>query len=292
MVEQLSYLAYIAGWKLVSVLPEKWAYGLFDFLAKKMYSKNGKSVRRLRTNLSVVKPSLDSAELEELVQQGLSSYLRYWCDTFRIHTWNIDRVRASVTTSDAELLLNPMRDGRGVIIALPHSGNWDHAGAYFCAEGVPLVTVAEVLKPEKLFKKFLWFREKMGFEVLGLDSRAFITLVKRAREKRLIALVADRDLSDSGVPVTFFGRTAKMPAGPAILAVKEGLPLVVAHVSYTKTGIHIDFHPIDVPQVGEEEERVKATVQAIATQFEVGIAAHPQDWHMLQRIWIDSELYS
>lgn len=292
MVEQLSYLAYVAGWKLVSALPEKWAYGLFGFLAKKMYVKNGRSVQRLRANLAIVKPELSVAEVEVLVQQGLASYLRYWCDTFRIHNWSVERVRSSVTTSGAELLLAPMHEGRGVIIALPHSGNWDHAGAYFCAEGVPLVTVAEILKPEKLFKKFLWFRQEMGFEVLGLDARAFITLVKRAREKRLIALVADRDLSHSGVPVKFFGHIAKMPAGPAILAVKEGIPLVVAHVSYTSTGIHIDFHPIELPTLGDEDERITATVQKIATQFEVGISAHPQDWHMLQRIWIDNELYS
>jgi KDO2-lipid IV(A) lauroyltransferase len=155
-----------------------------------------------------------------------------------------------------------------------------------------LVTVAEILKPEKLFRKFLRYREEMGFEVLGLDSRAFVTLLKRAREKRLIALVADRDLSSSGIPVKFFGHTAKMPAGPAVLAIKEGLPLVVAHVTYTKSGIHIDFHQIDVPATGSDEERIATTVQNIANAFEIGLADRPEDWHMLQRIWVDEGIYS
>ena len=184
-----------------------------------------------------------------------------------------------------------MHEGRGVVIALPHSGNWDHAGAYFCNEGFPLVTVAEVLKPEKLFKKFLTSREEMGFEVLGLDSRAFLTLVKRARERRLIALVADRDLSASGIEVDFFGRTAKMPAGPAVLAIKEGLPLVAAHVSYTVSGIHIDFQSIEVSSLENESERVAETVQNLATAFEKGISERPEDWHMLQRIWIEEGIY-
>jgi KDO2-lipid IV(A) lauroyltransferase len=184
-----------------------------------------------------------------------------------------------------------MNEGRGVVVALPHSGNWDHAGAYFCQEGFPLVTVAEVLKPEKLFVKFLRYRQEMGFEVLGLDARAFVTLIKRAREKRLIALVADRDLSSSGIPVSFFGRTAKMPAGPAVLAIKEGLPLVVAHVSYASLGIHIDFHPISVPTVGSDEDRIAATVQNIARTFEIGISERPEDWHMLQRIWVEEGIY-
>jgi lauroyl/myristoyl acyltransferase len=291
MKELISYWAYLLGWKLVGALPERVAYRLFDRLARRMYASNKKSVQRLRTNLSIVRPDLADSEIEKLVQQGLSSYLRYWCDTFRIHTWSSERISRTVTCTDDHLLRQPMNEGRGVVVALPHSGNWDHAGAYFCQEGFPLVTVAEVLKPIKLFEKFLSYRQAMGFEVLGLDSRAFVTLIKRAREKRLIALVADRDLSSSGIEVEFFGKRAKMPAGPALLAIKEGLPLVVAHVSYTDTGIHIDFHEIPVASQGSEENRIKSTVQLIASTFEIGIKKDPQDWHMLQRIWIEEGIY-
>jgi KDO2-lipid IV(A) lauroyltransferase len=291
MVAHLSYLAYLLGWKIIGVLPEKSAYRLFSKLAHSMYRKNGRSVQRLRTNYSIVKPALSSEELEALVLAGLESYMRYWCDTFRIHRWSSARIAKTVTTSHDDLLRVPMLEGRGVVIALPHSGNWDHAGAYFCNEGFPLVTVAEVLKPEKLFKKFLTYREAMGFEVLGLDSRAFLTLVKRAREKRLIALVSDRDLSASGIEVDFFGYTAKMPAGPAVLAIKEGLPLVAAHVSYTLSGIHIEFQSIEISSNESESLQIEATVQNMARAFEKGIAERPQDWHMLQRIWINEGIY-
>jgi lauroyl/myristoyl acyltransferase len=291
MREQFSYLAYLLGWKIVGALPEKSAYKLFQAIADRVYIKNGKSVRRLRTNLSIVNPALSALELEALTQKGYRSYLRYWCDTFRIHTWSPERISSTVTTSNDHLLREPMANDRGVIIALPHSGNWDHAGAYFCQEGIPLVTVAEVLKPEKLFQRFLQYRTEMGFEVLGLDSRAFVTLIRRAREKRLIALVADRDLSDSGIAVRFFNKVAKMPAGPAVLAIKEGLPLVAAHVSYTQQGIHIDFTEVQIAQLSTEEESIASTVQEIASIFERGISAHPEDWHMLQRIWIEEGIY-
>ena len=292
MVENISYLAYLAGWKIVGALPEKVAYRLFQRLAVSMYRRNANSVQRLRKNLSIVKPGLSHVDLELLVLSGLQSYLRYWCDTFRIHHWSHERIEATVSLSNDHLLRDPMAEGKGVVIALPHSGNWDHAGAYFCQQGIPLVTVAEILKPEKLFKKFLSYREQMGFEVLGLDSRAFVTLLRRAREKRLIALVADRDLSDSGIPVEFFGHTAKMPAGPAVLAIKEGLPLVAAHVSYTDIGIHINFTQIEIALSETEEDSVAVTVQRIADAFAHGISEAPEDWHMLQRIWIDREIYS
>jgi lauroyl/myristoyl acyltransferase len=289
VIAKVTALAYFAGWRIVRVLPHKWAYGLFEKLSYYLVKKNGKSVQRLRSNLSRIKADLSAAELEELVGKAMSSYLRYWCDTFRIQDWSTTQIQESVTLTRGELLLDPMREGRGVVIALPHSGNWDHAGAYFCSLGIPLVTVAERLKPEALFQRFLRFRQAMGFEVLSIDSRSFATLIKRAREKRLIALVADRDLSASGVDVNFFGFPARMPAGPALLAIKTGIPLVVAHVSYEQGGIQIEFTTVDVAVDGSESERVGQTTQRMASLFEKGIAAHPQDWHMLQRIWTDGD---
>ena len=291
MVNQISYLAYLLGWKVVGILPEQLAYRIFRGLAHSMYRRDGKSVKRLRTNLSIVTPSLNPSDLENLVVRGLESYMRYWCDTFRIHRWSHERIEKGVSLKNDHLLRKPMKEGRGVVIALPHSGNWDHAGAYFCQQGIPLVTVAEILKPEKLFAKFLRYREEMGFEVLGLDSRAFATLIRRARENRLIALVADRDLSESGITVNFFGHEAKMPAGPAVLAIREGLPLVAAHVSYTSTGIHIEFNEVDIPEMDDEESQIQETVQRTANLFAAGISKAPEDWHMLQRIWIDRGLY-
>ena len=286
-METISYYGYLIGWAFVRALPESLAYSLFNRIALIAYNRDGKGVKRLRSNLTRVSPQLTSAELEEQTLEAMASYLRYWCDTFRIQNWSKERVLATVTTSNDQLLLDPMREGKGVVVALPHSGNWDHAGAYFCALGIPLVTVAERLKPEKLFQKFLHHREAMGFEVLALDSKSFVTLIRRAREKRLIALVADRDLSESGIEVDFFGGRAKMPAGPAVVAIKTGLPLVVAHVSYTSAGIHIDFSEVKISTSSDEKNAVAETVQQIATLFEAGIKSHPVDWHMLQRIWID-----
>lgn len=292
MKSQLSYVAYRCGWALIGVLPSRIAYALFAWFADIAYKRNGKGVQRLRANYRVVKPALSEDDLEALVRRGMRSYMRYWCDTFRIHRWSSQKISNTVTTNRDEYLRSPMREGKGVVIAIPHSGNWDHAGAYFCQEGFPLVTVAEVLKPEKLFQKFVEHRTRMGFEVLPLENRTFISLMRKARDKRLIALVADRDLSDSGVEVDFFGKRAKMPAGPALLAIKEGIPLAAAVVRYTSHGIHIDFFEVEVSQLDFESDRVKATVQNMANAFAQGIAEQPEDWHMLQKIWIDSKVYA
>ena len=281
--------AYFSGWKLVRTLPEKSAYSLFEKIGEITLRRNGSRMQRLRGNLQRVCPEKDSAAMDELMAEAVSSYMRYWCDTFRSPDWSKERIFSSVTVTREELLTGPMRDGRGVVVTLPHSGNWDHAGSYFCAMGFPLVTVAEKLKPEALFNKFLEYRQNMGMEVLSTDSKSMGTLMQRAREGALIALVADRDLSRSGVDVNFFGYPARMPAGGALLAIRTAIPLVTAHVSYTKSGIDIEFNSVAIPSDGTESERVSVVVQRCADQFATGIAKKPADWHMLQRIWVDGD---
>ncbi|CAN2202353.1 HtrB Lauroyl/myristoyl acyltransferase [Candidatus Nanopelagicaceae bacterium] len=288
-LDNLVAVAYFTGWKLVRALPEKFAYACFEGIGAITLRRNATPIQRLRSNLQRVCPEKDSAALDQLMVDAVSSYMRYWCDTFRSPDWSRDRVKKTVTVTREELLTEPMRDGRGVVISLPHAGNWDHAGAYFCGMGFPLVTVAERVKPEALFNKFLEYRQNMGMEVLALDGRSMATLMQRARDGALIALVADRDLSRSGIDVNFFGYPARMPAGPALLAVRTGIPLVTAFVSYTPTGIHVEFNSVEIPTQGTDSERVAYVVQSCADLFARGIASSPQDWHMLQRIWIDGD---
>ena len=287
--EDFTAVAYFAGWRIVRWLPEKSAYRLFAFVADRASAKNGKNFRRLESNLKRVLPELTETELRSLAQAGMRSYLRYWCDTFRSPDWDTKRIQSKVTVNDAELLLEPVRSKRGVVVALPHAGNWDHAGSYFCSQGIPLVTVVERLKPEKLFLKFLEYRQAIGMEALPLDGRVMGTLASRLREGKLVALVADRDLSRSGIDVEFFDGIARMPAGPALLAIRTGADLITAYVSYTDFGIHIDFRKVEIASGETEAERVSKTVQLCADNFASGISEYPQDWHMLQRIWVDGD---
>ena len=290
MKDWITYLTYSALWKLLRVLPESVAYGLFRVIAKLAYVRNGKRTRRLRSNYQKVAPHLSNRETEVLVREGLGSAMRYWCDTFRISDWSKERIVSTVTTRNEDFLLSPVREKRGVIVALPHAGNWDHAGAYFCALGVRVNTVAEHLKPEKLFRKFLVFREEMGMRVLDINSGVIDTLTEMLNTGELVALAADRDLSKSGINVNFFNSTARMPAGPALLAYETGTDLITAYVSYREQGIEITFTPpVSVNRTAEEKEEVARVTQVLASRFQDAISLDPQSWHMQQRIFIDGD---
>jgi lauroyl/myristoyl acyltransferase len=284
------YLFYLLAWKIIALLPEKLAYKLTDFVSDRIYQKNVKGIKRLRANYGRVMPEYSAQRLEELTKLGMRSYLRYWFDTFRLSKWSKERIISTTKVVRENLLRDPIASKQGCIVALPHAGNWDHAAAYFCSTGITLTAVVEKLKPEAIFKKFLAHRESIGIEPISHKEKTFPILTQRLLAGKLIALVADRDMSRNGIEVSFFGHTAKMPAGPAILALKTGSPLLTAYVRYTDAGIEIIFDEIIQPnKTGSEAEQIKAITQAIADNFAKRIKEFPVDWHMLQRIWIDEE---
>lgn len=287
MIAHLTSFLYLAAWKVVRALPEPTAYKLFARLARRSVKKRGNSYARLKSNLRRVKPDIGEAELDALTAQGMESYLRYWCDAFRLPTWNQERIISTVTVTGEEMFRSLVAEGRGVIVSLPHSGNWDHAGAYFSATGIPIVSVAEKLKPERVFKAFLKYRERIGMKIYSTSENVIPLLNQHLVKGDVVALVADRDLSKSGIEVNFFGGIAKMPSGPALLALRNNSYLLVAHVTYTTEGIHINFSQPLKPSQSSDKSKIEDLIQQSADIFAEGIAKTPEDWHMLQKIWID-----
>ena len=284
------YLAYLFVWRLVGVMPEKLAYAIGSKVSDYVYKKNGKGVKRLRSNYARVKPDLTESDLEALTKAGMRSYLRYWIDTFRLNKWSKEFIIQNTTVHNEHLLRDPIKSKQGCLVVLPHAGNWDHAAAYFCSTGINLSTVAEKLKPEAIFLKFLEHRESIGIEVLHTEQKVIPILLERLNEGKLVALVADRDLSKSGVKVEFLNGTAKMPSGPARLILNSKAAFISAYITYTKNGINIEFQEIGpIPASGTEDEKITALTQLMANNFAKGIKQTPVDWHMLQRIWVDEK---
>lgn len=270
--------SYATAWALVRGLPGPVAQHLFEAGAEVAAARGGKGIERLEANLARVAPGQD------LRSAAVRSYARYWCEVFRLPSTPLSKVVDGTDVVREHLFREAVSAATGTVVALPHSGNWDAAGAWCAGTGVPFTTVAERLKPESLFDQFVAFRESLGMEVLPLTGGArppFEVLTERLQAGGTLALMADRDLTPRGVDVQFFGATARMPAGPAGLALATGAALLPASLSFTPQGWEIVFHPpvahSDVPTM----------TQVLAEVFEEGIRDHPQDWHMLQRVWLD-----
>jgi KDO2-lipid IV(A) lauroyltransferase len=159
------------------------------------------------------------------------------------------------------------------------------AGVWLAQQYGTFATVAERLKPESLYRRFIDYRESLGFEVFPLsggERPPFEVLAERLRDNKFVCLMADRDLTRQGVEVDFFGELTRMPAGPAKLAIDTGAPLHPAHVHYDGDDCVVEiFDALDTSS-GD----VAAITQQLADRFAKNIAAHPADWHMLQPQWL------
>jgi len=278
-------VGYVSGWRVVRLLPEPTARRLFARLGDEIYRRDGKGVQRMRSNLARVRAEASEADPDGLTREAVQSYLRYWCESFRLPSWPVEDVVRRTRTTNEELLREAYARGDGVVIALPHMANWDWAGAWACATGMPLSTVAERLKPERVYDEFVAYRKSLGMEILPLGSdHTFGHLVARVRSGGLVCLLADRDLSRSGVEVDLCGEPAKMPRGPAVLARVTGAPLIPATLAYVGDDMEITFSPA-VPHV-EGARGPASMMQGVADAFTRGLRAHPRDWHMMQKVFV------
>jgi KDO2-lipid IV(A) lauroyltransferase len=292
----VTYWLYAGAWALVRRLPERVAYGVFDLVADAVWWRRIPAVRRLESNLRRARPGMSGDELRALSRAGMRSYLRYWCDAFRLPDWSHERVVSSVRVVGEEHLRASTGEGRrGVVGALMHMGNWDHAGAWASLTGVPVVTVAERLRPERLYRRFLAYREGLGMEILPLtggERDLLDVLSARLRDGRLVPLLADRDLRATGIQVELLGEPTRMPPGPAMLALRTGAALHPVSIWHEEAGtarprLVIRFHDeVPPPEAGTTRDKVTAMTQQVADVFGAAIAEHPADWHMLQPLWL------
>lgn len=288
-----------AAWRLVRRLPATFAYRLFDAAALVVARRGGGDVAQMRATYARVRPELDGPALDALVEAGVRSYFRYWCEAFRLPDRSPSDIRAGVRAVDDTAVRAELAAGRPVVLFLGHLGNWDTAGAWAGLELGPVTTVAERLEPEDLFQEFLAFRECLGMTILPLTGGddPFRALLAAAREPRVIPLLADRDLTRGGVEVDFCGHRARMAVGPAALAVSTGAALFPVSLRYERVsaravpGGHrlvITFHDrVPAPSQGRTRERTLAMTQGCADALAGAVRAHTQDWHMMQPVFVE-----
>jgi KDO2-lipid IV(A) lauroyltransferase len=282
---RLTDWGYAAGWLTVRAMPEFAARNAFD--AGALYASRNGGPDQLRKNLARVIGVAPKDVPGSLMRESLASYARYWREAFRLPTMDHHKLgqRLAENVTGQEHLDAALADGRGAVAALPHSGNWDMAGVWMAQTYGKFTTVAERLKPESLYRRFIDYRESLGFEVIPLsggEQPPFPLLSERLRDNKFVCLMAERDLSRTGVQVDFFGEPTRMPAGSAKLAITTGAALLPVHCWYDGDDCRVAFFPPLDCTSGD----VGVVTQALADVFARNIAEHPADWHMLQPQWL------
>ncbi len=280
--------AFRLAWFASRHLPEASVRTAFMVAADQAYRRNGTGVQRLRKNLGRVHPEYSAAELDKVTKAGMHSYMRYWMEAFRLPSWSTKQIRERFYLDNTKMLDEAVAAGSGVIMVPGHLGNWDSAGAWAADRYGGLATVAERLKPEGLFTQFLEYRRTLGMEVLPLgDPDVVRSLARTLQRGGMVALLGDRDLGGSGVEVDFLGGRATLPAGPALLSVLTGAPVLPIGLWYDgpKLRGHV-YEPIVAAPGEDRSTQIPLMTQKLAVSLGHAIYEHPQDWHMMQKVWL------
>lgn len=291
---RITLLAFVLAWRLLRLLPGRAAYWVFDVAADRTTARGGGSVQRLRANYGRVRPELTGAQLDDLTAKGVRAALRYYVEAFRLPSLRGSDVDRLVRWEGAmPELRGELAAGRPVVCFLGHTGNWDLAGVWCARHLGPVVTVAERLEPEEMFRAFLDYRERLGMRILPAQKGTFEQLRTQLAtgEPVVMPLLADRDLSATGVEVDLCGHPARMAAGPAALAVESGYRLYPVTLRHERVGrewgMVITIHDAVATPPPGSPQAVEQVTRACAEAFGRAITQHTQDWHMMQRVFVD-----
>jgi len=282
------------GWNVLWALPARLSHFLFDAVARVSWRMRIKSIRQLELNLSrALQLEVADPHIRQLARSTMRSYMRYYCETFLLPRWSRAQMRSRVSPINSEAIHAALADG-GVVLTLPHLGNWDLAGAWAADEFGSLATVAERLRPEGVFQKFLKMRRDRGISLMPLtgDGGTYEYLRDHVNQGHVVALLGDRDVARNGMGNQFFGHRASLPIGAALLAIDTGRPLFTCAPYYDGQQLVLEFDDeinFDrTPVEGRDRLRRAQELSALAiANFERHIRAHPDSWHQLQPVWSD-----
>jgi lauroyl/myristoyl acyltransferase len=281
-----SYLAYRAGAELARIVPGSMAQPAARVVGKTLSLAMPSRRRQVARNLQrATAGELQGPALRKAVAATFGSYGRYWLELFRLP----DEARGplEIDIKGFEYVIAGVERGSGVIVALPHVGGWDFAGAWLSRQGLAPTVVVEPVEPPELFEWFASVRRALGMTVVQLGPDAGKAVLQALRRNEVVCLLCDRDLVGDGIEVEFFGERTTLPAGPATLALRTGAPLLPTAVYFGPEGGHhaVVMPPVPAKREGRLRDDVARVTQELALRFEELIRAAPEQWHLLQPNW-------
>lgn len=283
-----SYLTYRGLAAVLQVIPAPIA-GAVAIAAGATMSEVWREKRPLvRRNLRrALGPEADESTLDRAVAEAFDSYARYWVESARVGSLRSDQIESTFSIEGFERFRQEMARDRGVVIALPHVGSWEYGGRWLAQQGYPMTTVGELLEPPELFEWFTSQRTALGLTVLPPGPETTVRLLDTLRAGRVVGLLADRDLAGNGIEVEFFGEKTTLPAGPALLALRCGAPLMTCAIYQRPHGLYhaVMQPPLDSARTGRLRQDIQRLTEEMARALEALIRLAPEQWHLFQPNW-------
>lgn len=283
------YLWYRIGYFLCAFLPRRFCHWIARRLADGLSARAKQDWEAVRKNLTVILGTSDVPS--SMIREVFRNFAMYLVDFFRFSRLTTEEVRRRVRIEGLEHMRQALREGKGAIGITAHLGNYELAAGVLSLMGMSVWGAVLTHRNARVDRFFTRQRERVGVKgipVQKMGRKAFLEVALDAlRANGILGLVADRDFFGHGVDLPLFGKTIKIPTGPAAFSFRTGAPIVPSFLIRESDGNYrfVMEPPIRCPKGVPREEAIRAATQAGLDVMARYIRQYPTQWYMFQEFW-------
>lgn len=291
----LNYILYIIGKFIALRIPLKVAYFFAVFISDLHYITSKADRDAVWANLKVIFPDKTNEEIRVIRRRMFRNFAKYLVDFFRFSKVDEEYIRKNVKVENIYHFDQALKRNKGVIVLTAHLGNWELGGVVISLSGYPFWVVALSHKNKKVNDFFIAQRQSKGIQVIpmGGAARQCFHLLK---ENKMVALVGDRDFTEKGIKVDFFGKKTYLPLGPAFFAMKTQAAIITGFMlrnpddTFTlkiNKPVEFDMKEQSTIKPQDKEEYLLKIIDTYKVVMEDYIRKYPDQWYMFRRFWIE-----
>ena len=272
-------------------LPRSWAYALAIVVARLAFLFARTARCRLEENLRAALPEATPGELRRVAWLNFRNHSKAYADLMRLPSARVSDLRPLLKVSGEEHLDAALKLGKGVLVISAHMGSWEIAAAIWSATIAPVSLFAEVLEPVEMYEWYKNTRARLGISVLPLSLAGLRRVMEALDAGEMVVTAIDRDILGSGLVLDFLGRPARIPTGPALLALRRGTPLLPVTVYRLPDDTYqaVGYEPVIATPSADHEADVRRVTEELVRKMEEIVRDHPEQWHMPHRIFEDAK---
>lgn len=283
----IEYRAFLTMQWLVERLPRRLGYALAVLVARFAFVFARRARAALERNLEIAMPDLPRGQIRQVAWHNFRNHSKAYADLMRLPVARVEDLRSMLRVTGVEHLEAARARGRGVLVVSAHMGSWEVVAAIWSATVAPVSLFAEELEPQELYEWYRCTRARLGISVLPITRAGLRQVLQALDNQEMVVTAIDRDVLGTGILIDFFGRPARIPEGPAAIALRKGTPLlpVTVYRLPDDTFQAVGYPPIFADPTGDRPADIRRVTGELVRRLEELIRDHPEQWHVPHRIW-------
>jgi lauroyl/myristoyl acyltransferase len=285
---QLSAAMFGLGSAITAAVPGRVRYGAARLAGEVGFAIQPRLRRQAIENYAAVLGLPESApEARRVAREAVVGYTKLMADFLLLPRLRSADILERVRVRGLENIRTVLEAGHGAIAVTPHFGNWDMAAAAAVASGLTVTAVTDRFGDGQMNEKVVASRQRFGMKVVPVGVSAGKAVLTALRRNEVVALVCDLPKEGRNILVDLAGQSALVPAGPALLSLRAGapvVPIVCRRMPDNRYDLEIQA-PVEFTPSGDSERDVPRLAQAIMDRFDALLRSTPEQWYLFSPMW-------